>query len=306
MHNNAIYAIKSRAQRLKFPKYSNISAASSMEQVLDVRYVYTSAVDRVMRLAFRLIEARLDSPPHRSLGIGSGFGPISASMSRITCLILGPPAGWQQLALSCACLPVARAERQGQVVVGPPTQSRPRPGNHHQDLDHRCPVLDPWVRRLNPSQREGKLQPKCALDIQFCKHARYAKIMCSSFKYDAYFAYICRIWCICNICTICTLAYLAYSLHIVHIFYTSTPETRRNLSGSRRIFCIFYILKADMHLFRARCIYMEGRCISAIFGISSWNHGGLPERDLDVDRRIAVERFALLPAVNSEFCLCKA
>jgi hypothetical protein len=36
MHKNAIYAIKSRAQGLTFPKHSNISAASSMELILDV------------------------------------------------------------------------------------------------------------------------------------------------------------------------------------------------------------------------------------------------------------------------------
>ena len=97
--------IKTRAQRLTFPKHSNISAASTMELVqevvLDVRYAYTSA-DSVMWLAFRLIEARLDSPPHRSLGIGSGFGPISASMSRITSSILGPPAACIVLRMS-AC-----------------------------------------------------------------------------------------------------------------------------------------------------------------------------------------------------------
>ena len=37
--------------------------------------------------------------------------------------------------------------------------------------------------------------------------------------------------------------------------------------------------------------------------MESWS--GLPERDLDVDQRTAVvERLALLPAVNSEFCHC--
>ena len=32
----------------------------------------------------------------------------------------------------------------------------------------------------------------------------------------------------------------------------------------------------------------------------------LPECCLEVDRRSTVERFALLPALNSVFCLCKA
>ena len=94
--------IKTKTQRLTFPKVSSTSAASSMELVFDVRYANTSAVDREIRLAFRLSEARLNSPPHRSLGIGSGFCPISVSIARITCSILGPPAASIVLRMS-AC-----------------------------------------------------------------------------------------------------------------------------------------------------------------------------------------------------------
>ena len=126
---------------------------------------------------------------------------------------------------------------------------------------------------------------------------------------------------ICRICTICCI-YCIYMPHMQYMQYMSNMHPR--------IYCIFCIFLAyllyehrcipqrhtpvvvkNMHymtlliqisnFLRGRCIYIRGRCICAIFGIFS-----LPERDLDVDRRTAVERFALLPAVNSEFCLCKA
>ena len=60
-----VYANKNKAQKLTFPKDSSTSAASSMELVFDVRYANVSAVEREIRLAFRLSEARLNSPPHR-------------------------------------------------------------------------------------------------------------------------------------------------------------------------------------------------------------------------------------------------
>ena len=60
-----VYANKNKAQKLTFPKDSSTSAASSMELVFDVRNANVSAVDREIQLAFRLSEARLNSPPHR-------------------------------------------------------------------------------------------------------------------------------------------------------------------------------------------------------------------------------------------------
>ena len=147
---------------------------------------------------------------------------------------------------------------------------RRRAKNHHQELDHRYPVLDLWVCCLNPIQREGTLQRNCALNVQLCKDARYARKCVVFAKYAAYFAYICKICYICSVCTICTLAYIAYSLHILHIFYSSRGVTRCFQPPSRCIFAIFVIYMVNMHVFLDRCIYIRGRCISAIFSISSW------------------------------------
>ena len=52
---------KNRTQRLTFPKHSNMSAASSTDFVLHVRYTNVSAVDLVIWLAFRLSKARLSA-----------------------------------------------------------------------------------------------------------------------------------------------------------------------------------------------------------------------------------------------------
>ena len=136
-----------------------------------------------------------------------------------------------------------------QLVVGPPAQGRPRPGNHHQELDHRCPVLDLWVHRLNLSQREGTLQPNCALNVQLCKDARYARKCAVFAKYAAYCAYKCTICYICSVCIICRYAYIAYSLHIVHILYSSTRVGNNSRPGSRCIFAIFVIYMLNMHGF---------------------------------------------------------
>ena len=103
-------------------------------------------------------------------------------------------------------------------------------------------------------------------------------------------------------------AYVKYApwhiLHILHIsciFAIRAPhDPVKTHSGCGQKYALYDILNANKQFFWGRCIYIRGRCICAIFGIFS-----LPERDLDVDRRTAVERFALLPAVNSEFFLCK-
>jgi hypothetical protein len=99
--------------------------------------------------------------------------------------------------------------------------------------------------------------------------------------------------------------------HILHICCISSIRTPgrppKTYPGQGAYFPFFaYIYSSKCNVFLGRCIYMGGRCICSIFGIFLWNHGsGLPERDLDVDRRTAVvERLALLPAVNSEFCHC--
>ena len=106
--------------------------------------------------------------------------------------------------------------------------------------------------------------------MQRCTHCNKYAVFA---KYSAYFAYILQICSVCSICKICTLAYSAYFAYLLHIFYTNTRQTRRNLPGSRCIFSFFYIYIASMQFFQGRCIYMGGRCICAIFGIFSWNHG---------------------------------
>jgi hypothetical protein len=89
----------------------------------------------------RLSKASLDCQPHRSLGIGSGFGPMSVSMPRTTFSILGPPAACIVLRMSACRRRRAEGQGPGPVVVGPPAQGRPS-GNHHQEPDHSRPVLD--------------------------------------------------------------------------------------------------------------------------------------------------------------------
>ena len=72
---------QNRTQRLTFPKHSNMSAASSTDFVLHVRYTNVSAVDLVIWLAFRWSKARLDCPPHRSLGSSSSSAGCMNSSS---------------------------------------------------------------------------------------------------------------------------------------------------------------------------------------------------------------------------------
>jgi hypothetical protein len=103
---------KNRTQRLTFPKHSNMSAASSTDFVLLVRYTNVSAVDLVIWLAFRLSKAR------------HGVSTV----------------------------------------------------RHIARSDHHRPVLDVWIRLLNPSQKDGTLQPECnwIVPSQICKDARIA------------------------------------------------------------------------------------------------------------------------------------
>jgi hypothetical protein len=65
--------------------------------------------------------------------------------------------------------------------------------------------------------------------------------------------------------------------HILHICCISSIRTpgrpSETLPGSGCIFSFFYIYIPNMQFFWGRCIYMGGRCICAIFGIFSWNHG---------------------------------
>ena len=77
---------------LTFPKVSRISAASSIETVLNVLNANVSAADRAICLAFLFRLARLASPPHRSLGILSECGPMCTSVLCNTVKKLGPPA----------------------------------------------------------------------------------------------------------------------------------------------------------------------------------------------------------------------
>ena len=75
-----------------FPKVARISAASSIETVLNVLYANVSAVDRAICLAFLFRLARLASPSHRSLGIFSECGPTCTSVLCSTVQKSGPPA----------------------------------------------------------------------------------------------------------------------------------------------------------------------------------------------------------------------
>jgi hypothetical protein len=114
---------------------------------------------------------------------------------------------------------------------------------------------------------------------------------------------------ICNICNICTHAYITYFAcvaiictlvvtgHILHLH----DEHRSDPQSPTRDWVHFFYLKCKKCIVFMGGAYVLGQVHMLCF--CAWS--GLPERCLAVDHRSTVERFALLPALNSVFCLCK-
>jgi hypothetical protein len=67
-----------------------------------------------------------------------------------------------------------------------------------------------------------------------------------------------------------------FCIFVAYLLYEHPADPPKPYPGqapSGCIFSFFYIYIPNMQFFWGRCIYMGGRCICAIFGIFSWNHG---------------------------------